>query len=190
MAVVDGVIYSNDLNMLTLTEEEYERIPEAKNYLVCVTESRMMVRLANGVQEYEKLPGLLASVHEITGSGGVMVRSDKKVRLINGDGRHNDYECGTRERDSTPDSRLRWEELGNHVKHLWSDTGFIASAIRNHSGAWMLTPQKITKCAEYHGHLLAEYDSGTHLVLLCYSDIYNVQCDLLFPSPMTKSARN
>jgi hypothetical protein len=52
-------MFSNDKKMLTLTDEDYELYPDAKEYTVCITETRTIVNFRGIISFHERLEGFI-----------------------------------------------------------------------------------------------------------------------------------
>ena len=201
---------------LTLTDEEYEQYPEAREYNVCITETRMIVNYRGIISIHEKLEGLLCEVviserddlHIITNCINSMLTNIDGEYVMNKIGRY--YEKRDRsneymyypmwiiydtEKDcyinKSTHTILTHHALNRYVDHLYNDQKFYKSAYRDIDGNLVLTDKKIIKCIKYQDHLLVKYDDdeSNYIILLCYSYAYDVKCDIPFPSIMTKSAR-
>jgi hypothetical protein len=71
MAVVNGKVYSNDKNMLTLTNKEYENLQEtAKGFKIYITETRIFAHFDDNIIKTKKdnsLPrGIICPSNTIT----------------------------------------------------------------------------------------------------------------------------
>lgn len=213
---IDGKLteFSNDTTMLTLTDEEYKIYPNAKNYSVCITETRMIINHEGIESSHEKIEGSLVWVD--ANNGGISLLTRSKLTWINLDrqiesidrylpvkDRKNEWKYGPEILNNIrydPEKQnyhrfagkiLEHIEVNDFITHLYELGSFIGSAYRSHNDDLILTPKKIIRCAKYHNHLLAKCENKekTYLILLCYGSCYMVECDILFPSITTKSAK-
>lgn len=207
------VEFSKDKNILVLTDEEYETYPDAKKYLACITETRMIVNEVT----YERTEGEIVGVDFF--ETDVFIKSKLKLALLT-NGQIMQYDAFMPIRDMTVEYPFSHDGVGNifydrskkiycstriadydyqhealnslvdHVYH--SDGRFFASTYWTNAGNLVATPHKIIRCTKYQGHLLAviEGDDKHYLILLCYAIPYFIECDILFPSSMVKSAAN
>jgi len=203
-AIIDEKIYDYNWDMLTLTDEEYESIPKAKKFLVCITQTRVIIhrdslaiecekplelprfvmRMGSGdirLQMPSSLITLCATTNYATHSNIASPYNDNMHNIVHGSGQ---YEIGGQV--------CIMKQLNDIVTHLYDQGRFIVSTFKNQRGHPLFDLRKIVKCVKYQDHLLAQYedDPGTYLLLLCYSDKYSILCDIPFPSTMVKSARN
>ena len=211
------VEFSKNTTMLTLTDAEYDSYPNAKNYLICITESRMIIN-HNGIESIHDKPldllaGAWISDYASTGflTKSIIANIDLETREIERANRYDPVHDRTNEYLYSPytlrgityrpetdsycrrgsEVNLEHIKLNNLLTHLYKNGDFLASAYRSILGDLTLVPEKIVKCVPYEGHLLAKYenDDQEYLLLTCYSSPYSVLCDIPFPSTMTKSAR-
>jgi hypothetical protein len=207
-------IFSNNKNMLTLTDEDYELCPDAKEYIICITETRMIINYQNIISFHERLEGLIITVKlyptqlYITTKITHVLISDHRLHVLKkyihiGDIGYTDGNalsgktfCAvgdniyTHIRADHKVYKLVSEKMNSLITHLYHEGKFLGSAFRNNAGDLIIGDNKIIKSTKIHGHLLAQYENGeTHLILLYYSYFYSVPCDIAFPGTMTKSAR-
>lgn len=197
--------FSNDNNMLTLTNDEYEEYPGAERYAICVTEDKMITRFGN----FPKLNDLLVNVCLRDNSIDISARNTVGIisaedgaytlpRYVDASNKarmsehHIIWDPETQSHTHLHDDYpLDAQVLNEFVTHLYAEQIFIASVYRDHNGGLISTLKKIVRCWEFQNHYLVKYedDPDTYLLLRCYACHYEVKFDHILPGSMTKSAR-
>lgn len=194
---IDGQLkeFSNDTKLLTLTDEEYEIYPNAKNYDICITETRL---ITNTLGDLKKPDTLLASGH--VGNNSVSYNTNRDSVYVLRSGQTESLRTrmakAFNKRDSIEGlhwydksqryvlhnsmfsySHVRMNEFVDHLyksgeavpgigSYTYPEPIFVGSIYRNHVGGLVRSTKKIISCSEFQNHYLVKYENDPDTYLL------------------------
>lgn len=203
--------FSNGL-FITMTDNDYENWPDASKYIVCITDTKIIITIEGAKTICNKASAVINKVDKNrSGCGGLYItktigESISMTNYFNSNGVIESYITGP-----VSLSKMRAEYKDN-ICHLTSKFGldasfeyidyglfvqlyendkFYSSLITNHVGEVLITNNMIVDARIAYGHMIVKYENGEkYFIPLCYSVYCAYPCDLPFPSIMIKSARN